>query len=425
MASVKESIKNPAYLYGSVTIMLFFASWGVWWSFFQIFLTSEAGGLRLNGEQVGTVYSINGAATLALMLLYGAIQDRLDLKRSLIIGVSVVMSLIGPFATWVYRPMLHANFLLGAVVGGVVLAAGFVGACGLFEAFVERLSRRHGFEFGQARMWGSFGYAIVALIAGFLFTINPSLNFWAGSILGVAVLLVQLFWRPTKEHGAEVVEVAPSTPRFSEMVGLLAMPRTWIVIVFVLLSWTFYTVFDQQMFPDFYTTMFSSPEAGQQAYGVLNSVQVFVEAAMMGVVPLIMKRIGVRNTLLLGALVMFIRILGCATLTGPVLISLVKMLHALEVPLFVLAIFRYFTLHFNPALSATLYLVAFNLASQIGNVIMSTPLGHLRDRIGYQPTFYVVAGVVLVSLLFAVAALRRDAVAEHLPVEATATAEAA
>ncbi|WP_218184566.1 hypothetical protein [Nigerium massiliense] len=52
MASLKESVKNPAYLYGSVTIMLFFMSWGIWWSFFQIWLTSEEGGLMLNGTQV-------------------------------------------------------------------------------------------------------------------------------------------------------------------------------------------------------------------------------------------------------------------------------------------------------------------------------------------------------------------------------------
>lgn len=411
MASLKESVKNPNYLFGSVTIMLFFASWGIWWSFFQIWLTSDDGGLKLNGEQVGTVYSINGIGTLALMLVYGAVQDKLDLKRYLVIAVSVVMALIGPFATWVYGPLLKSNFMLGVVLGGFVLSAGFVGACGLFEAFVERISRRNGFEFGQARMWGSFGYAVVALLAGFLFTVNPYLNFWIGSVLGVAMLLVQLLWHP--KHTSAASEIVGGSekaarPSVAEMFALLRSARVWAVIVFVLLSWTFYTVFDQQMFPDFYTSLFANPTQGQQAYGVLNSVQVFLEAIMMGVVPLVMRKVGVRTTLLLGVGVMFVRILGCAVLDGPVLISMVKMLHALEVPLFVLAIFRYFSLHFNPALSATLYLVGFNLAAQLGNVAMSTPLGRLRDSIGYQPTIFVIAGVVAVSAVWAFFALRRD-----------------
>lgn len=408
MSTLRDVVKNPAYRYGSVTIMLFFASWGIWWSFFQIWLTSDSGGLRLDGAKVGTVYSINGIGTMALMLVYGAVQDRLDLKRHLVIAVSVVMALIGPFAQWVYQPLLKHHFALGVLAGAVVLSAGFVGACGLFEAFVERLSRRNGYEYGHARMWGSFGYAVVALCAGFLFTINPMLNFWIGSALGVLELLVQLFWHPRHAEEPEVGQAEPTTPRVRDMFALLGNGKVWTVIVFVLLSWTFYTVFDQQMFPDFYTSLFSTAAKGQHAYGILNSVQVFLEAIMMGVVPIVMRKVGARNTLLMGVSVMFIRIGGCAVLHGPVAISCVKMLHSFEVPLFVLAIFKYFSLHFRAALSATLYLVAFNLASQVGNVVLSAPLGALRDHIGYQHTFLVIAGVVLVSAIFAFVALKKD-----------------
>lgn len=39
------------------------------------------------------------------------------------------------------------------------------------------MSRRFGFEYGQARAWGSFGYAVAALIAGFMFTLNAYLIF--------------------------------------------------------------------------------------------------------------------------------------------------------------------------------------------------------------------------------------------------------
>lgn len=407
MTGFLAALKNPNYRYGSVTILLFFASWGIWWSFYQIWLTSKSVGLQLDGAQVGTVYAINGVWTLILMLLYGTIQDRLGLKRTLIIIVSVMMAFIGPFASWIYKPLLETHFFAGAILGGAVLSAGFVGSCGLFEAFVERLSRRTGFEFGEARMWGSFGYAIVALIAGFLFTVNPALNFWIGSALGVAQLLIQLFWKPHTPHMREA-EAEATQPSVAEMLGLLKDPKVWVVIIFVFMSWTFYTVFDQQMFPDFYTSLFSTPETGQHAYGILNSIQVFLEALMMGVVPLIMHKVGARNTLLMGLGVMLLRIFGCAVLDGPVLISMVKMLHALEVPLFVLAIFKYFSLHFNPALSATLYLVAFNLAAQVGNVVISTPLGTLRDSIGYQPTFLAISGIVLVAAFFAFFALKKD-----------------
>lgn len=409
MASLATSFRNPSYKQSSLTILLFFASWGIWWSFFQIWLTNDEKGLGLDGSQVGTIYGVNSLATLIIMFFYGTMQDKLGTKRHLAVGAAVVMTLVGPFCNWVYRPLLESNFMLGVAVGAVVLSAGFMSAVGLFEALAERFSRTYGFEYGQARMWGSFGYAMVALVAGFLFTINPQLNFWVGSAFGLACLLILLCWKsppvPSRQGGP--VEEA-STPGIGEMIGLLKMPSLWLIIVFVLFTWTFYTVFDQQMFPEFYINLFATQETGQRVYGVLNSVQVFAEAAMMGVIPILMHRIGVRTTLLLGVSVMCLRILGCAVFNDPVTVSAVKMLHALEVPLFILPIFRYFTMHFNPALSVTLYMVGFQISSQIGNVIMSQPLGALRDRIGYQPTFLVIAGTVFVAGIYALFVLKKD-----------------
>ncbi|MFF1552995.1 MFS transporter [Rhodococcus erythropolis] len=409
MANLSATLKNTAYLQNSASLFLFFASWGIWWSFFQIWLTSDRSGLSLDGGQVGTVYSVNSLATLVLMLFYGTFQDRLGTKRHLAIFVSFLMTLIGPFVIWVYQPLLKNQFMIGVVVGAIFLSAGFMAVAGLLEAIAERFSRTHGFEYGQARMWGSFGYAVVALIAGYLFTVDPRLNFWLGSVFGLACLLVHVFWRTPdrpKSNGQVMAEVA--TPGIREMLHLLKMPSLWAVIVFVVFSWTFYNVFDQQMFPEFYTNLFETQERGQQVYGVLNSAQVFLEAAMLGVVPLVMRKVGVRTTLLLGVSVMFFRILGCAVLDDPIAVSMVKMLHAVEVPLFILAILRYFTLHFKTTLSATLYMVGFQIAAQIGSVILSPIIGQVRDALGFHSTFLVISAVVLASGVYAFFVLKRD-----------------
>lgn len=410
LRSRTAAFKNPAYLQNSFSMLLFFASWGIWWSFFQIWLTNDSSGLGLNGTQVGTVYSVNSIGTLIIMFLYGTMQDRLGIRRQLVIGAAIVQSLIGPFAVFVYRPLLENNFMLGVVVGAVVLSAGFMSAVGLLEAVSERLSRRFGFEYGQARMWGSFGYAMVALVAGFLFNVNPALNFWFGSAFGVVSLLVLLLWKSPKTtaSGELTSDSETSTPSFSEMVALLKVRELWVVILFVLFTWTFYTVFDQQMFPDFYTSLFATQERGQEIYGVLNSVQVFLEAIMMGLVPLLMRKIGVRNTLMLGILIMTLRILGCAIFSDPLVVSLIKMLHAPEVALCILPIFRYFTLHFNPLLSATLYMVGFQISAQVGNVILSPVLGSLRDTLGYQPTFFIISGIVALAGVYGYFFLKKD-----------------
>ena len=378
-----KAFANPFYRASSAEILLFFAGWGIWWSFFQIWLTSTQG---FSGSQIGTIYSFGSAVALVLMFVYGSIQDKLGLKKYLMYFQVGCQVLLAPFFTWVYVPMLEANFYVGAMVGAVYLSVAYLAACPVFEAVTERLSRRYSFEYGQARAWGSFGYAISALSAGFLFTINPYLVFWTGSAVSLVLLLILLFVHPEKNDAVRSKYESKTesdkdnkSPSFAEIIGVFKILDVWKIIIFIIISWTFYTVFDQQMFPHFFTQFFATPEEGQQAYGVLNSVQVFLEFLMMGVVPVVMKKIGVRKVILL---------------------------HAPETALFILGIFRYFTLHFDTRMSATIYLVGFQIAAQVGQIIFSTPLGALHDDIGYQSTFLVISGIVMVASIYAFAILR-------------------
>lgn len=407
-----RELKNPSYLQSSTTMLLFFASWGIWWSFFQLWLTSEQNGLGLSGSKVGTIFSINSVASLVLMFIYGTIQDKLFIKRHLLIFNAILATLIAPFFIFVYAPLLQSHFILGVWIGAIFLSAAYLSAVGVLEATTERFSRVFGFAYGQSRAWGSFGYAISALVAGFIFVKDPRLNFIGGSIIGLFLLLDLVFWRPKEERDAlkaiSELKTKDSTPKLKDMLGLLKIPVLWQIIFFVMFSWTFYNVFDQQMFPEFYTSLFSSNAVGQQTYGTLNSIQVFVEALMLGLVPILMKKIGVRKTLLLGTAIMCLRIGLCGFITDPIAISCVKMLHSLEVPLFVLSIFRYFTLHFDTKLSATLYMIGFQIAAQVGQVILSTPLGILRDNMGYSMTFKIIAFIVLITGIYGFFIIKKD-----------------
>ena len=407
-----QAFGNPFYRMGSLQMLLFFAGWGIWWSFFQIWLTTKQG---FSGAQVGTIFSFGSAAALMLMFVYGSIQDKLGMKRNLLIALIACQVFLAPFFTWVYVPMLEANFYVGAVVGAIYLAVSYLAACPVFEAVTERMSRRFHFEFGQARAWGSFGYAISALAAGFLFTISPYLVFWTGSAVSAVLLALLLFMKPEKDEAnlaryedKEESQKDSKTPSMKDILGVFKIGDVWKIIGFVIMSWTFYTVFDQQMFPEFFTRFFDTPEQGQQAYGVLNSIEVFLEFLMMGLVPVFMKKIGVRKAILLSCAIMVVRIGGCGLASSPLGVGIIKLLHAPETALFILAIFRYFTLHFDTRISATLYMVGFQIAAQVGQIIFSAPLGALHDQIGYQQTFLVISGIVCVASLYAFFILRKD-----------------
>lgn len=412
MSNFKKYTANPFYMSNSLMILLFFTGWGIWWSFFQIWLTTKQG---FSGTQVGTIYSFNSAITLILMFVYGSLQDKLGIKKNLLIFCVSCEVFLGPFFTWVYVPLLKSNFIVGALIGSIYLSVAFLAASPTFEALAERMSRRFGFEYGQARAWGSFGYAVAALIAGFMFTLNAYLIFWIGSVFSIVLLLVLLFIKPendtvivTKYESKSNNQDVNNSPSLLEILSVFKMPDLWKIVIFISMSWTFYTVFDQQMFPEFFTTFFGTETAGQQAYGVLNSLEVFLESIMMGVIPIMMRKTGVRKSLLIGLVIMVLRIGGCGLVTNPLGVSIIKLLHAPETAIFILAMFRYFTLHFDTRISTTLYMVGFQIAAQVGQIIFSTPFGLLHDKIGYQPTFLIVAGIVFISAIYAFFVLKKD-----------------
>lgn len=412
MSNFKKYTANPFYMSNSLMILLFFTGWGIWWSFFQIWLTTKQG---FSGTQVGTIYSFNSAITLILMLVYGSLQDKLGIKKNLLIFCVSCEVFLGPFFTWVYVPLLKSNFIVGALIGSIYLSVAFLAASPTFEALAERMSRRFGFEYGQARAWGSFGYAVAALIAGFMFTLNAYLIFWIGSVFSIVLLLVLLFIKPendtvivTKYESKSNNQDVNNSPSLLEILSVFKMPDLWKIVIFITMSWTFYTVFDQQMFPEFFTTFFGTETAGQQAYGVLNSLEVFLESIMMGIIPIMMRKTGVRKSLLIGLVIMVLRIGGCGLVTNPLGVSIIKLLHAPETAIFILAMFRYFTLHFDTRISTTLYMVGFQIAAQVGQIIFSTPFGLLHDKIGYQPTFLIVAGIVFISAIYAFFVLKKD-----------------
>ncbi len=412
MSNLKKYTANPFYMSNSLMILLFFTGWGIWWSFFQIWLTTKQG---FSGTQVGTIYSFNSAITLILMLVYGSLQDKLGIKKNLLIFCVSCEVFLGPFFTWVYVPLLKSNFIVGALIGSIYLSVAFLAASPTFEALAERMSRRFGFEYGQARAWGSFGYAVAALIAGFMFTLNAYLIFWIGSVFSIVLLLVLLFIKPendtvivTKYESKSNNQDVNNSPSLLEILSVFKMPDLWKIVIFISMSWTFYTVFDQQMFPEFFTTFFGTETAGQQAYGVLNSLEVFLESIMMGIIPIMMRKTGVRKSLLIGLVIMVLRIGGCGLVTNPLGVSIIKLLHAPETAIFILAMFRYFTLHFDTRISTTLYMVGFQIAAQVGQIIFSTPFGLLHDKIGYQPTFLIVAGIVFISAIYAFFVLKKD-----------------
>jgi MFS transporter, OHS family, lactose permease len=399
-------IKNRNYWFSSGYLITFYAAWSLWWSFYAIWLKSK---IDLSGEQLGIVYAANSAAAMFFMIFYGIIQDKLQIGKAVVTFQSIIMVLIGPFLIYVYEPLLKNDFIWGVCIGAPVLSASFISGSALIDSFIERISRLFGFEFGPARFWGSFGYAAATFVAGILFGIDPHINFWMASGVAVIFFTINMIFKPkqyqaspTENNDTVLVEKTTTIPTMGEILSLFGLKKFWLFVLFVIGTYSFYTIYDQQLFPNFYTSFFEKPEDGYKVYGYLNSFQVFLEATCMIIAPYFIHKMGAKKSLLVAALVMICRIALSATLDNIYLISSVKLFHAIEIPLFILAMFKYIVGNFDARLSATLYLVGFNISSNLGVIVLSWFVGKLFDKTGYAITFYVLAGVVLITSIIAI-----------------------
>ena len=377
------SKSKVVYLKLSAYFFFFFVTWSASYSLFSIWLGQE---INLSGADTGIVFSVNAIFALCMQPLYGYISDKIGLRKSILTFISVLLIFVGPFYIYVYGPLLKYNTILGAVVGGIYLGVGAI------ESYVEKIGRKYNFEYGRSRMWGSLGWAAATFFAGQLFNINPNINFWIASIS--AIILFFIILSISIEMSDEDLEKAQSV-KIKDVCLLFKLKEFWLFILYVIGVTCFYNVYDQQ-FPLYYSSMFSSKEIGNQIFGYLNSLQVFLEAGMMFMAPFIVNKIGAKKGLILAGLLMSFRIIGSGLATEPILISCMKLLHSVELPIMLIAVFKYLAANFDTRLSSMLYLVGYQFASQVGATVLSPVIGRFYDTVGFSSTYIIMGCIVLV-----------------------------
>ncbi|MED4693747.1 MFS transporter [Peribacillus frigoritolerans] len=384
----------------------YFIIWAIVLGFLPLWLEDVAG---LNPSETGIVFSSMSLIALCYQPFLGIISDKLGFKKNLFWVVVILLMFMGPFFSFLYAPLLKANIVLGAIIGSVYLSAVFNGGVGVVESYIERVSRNNGFEYGRVRLFGSIAGATASLIGGVMFVKNPNSIFWFAS--GAAVFLAILLFM-AKIEGQDHIKSGGSKGKGNEIskkavLSIFKIKNFWYLSFLIIGTAAIYDVFDQQ-FPNYYVQFFSSKEYGTDIFSKLVSIQVGLEAILMIFAPVIVNKMGAKNGLILFGVLTFVRIFGSAIATGPVLLSIFRLIAAFEMPLLLVSIFKYITGVFDTRLSATIYLLAFNFAKQSAITIFSSVAGSMYSFMGFQNTYYCLSAVVLLVTLISYFTLSND-----------------
>ncbi len=397
---LKLDVRKRNYIAISAVSFFYLFAWSAAMSFFVIWLGQVMG---IGSTQTGILYSANSFMALVMQPLFGYVSDKIGLRKNLLLGILLILLPIGPFFIYVYGPLLKSIFWLGAVVGGIYLGFVFNAGYGAIDSFMDKVSRKYGFEYGRCRIFGSFGWAAATFLAGRIINIDPNITFWLASLAG---LLAMIALAATKINlSVEEKEKADSV-KVKDTFGLVKNKKFMFLLIFMIGVGSIYDVYDQQ-FGTYFVQQFSSAAAGNKWFGDLGSIQTFFEAIFLAFAPVICKKLGAKRTLLLAGTIMSIRIVGSSFQWGPLWIGIMKCIHSFEKPLFLVAQFKYISLNFDLRLSSSVYLGCLFTSSAM-SIILSPLFGTLYAAIGFSNTYLLIGLLSSVFTLISMKLLTGD-----------------
>ena len=412
-------MKNSIYLRLSSFLFTFFFCWLVFLAFMPIWFKQV---LHLSGAQIGTIYAANAIAAMTFQPIYGYISDRIGLRKYLLGFINLCVAMTAPFFLLVYQPLLENFFYAGVMAGALFMAIAYNAGVAAIESFVEKAGRSNDFEFGRARCWGSLGAAVGIFAAGLVFNLNPSYIFILASIMSLPLAVI-LYTTKLKASDLEIAK--KNNISLTDVKELFKIKNVWMFMIFILGSACVYSVFDQQ-FAIYYASLFPTEAEGNEAFGYLNSFQVFLEAAAMFAAPYFVNKLGAKRSLILAGTIMTCRMVGSGVVVNTIGISAIKLLHAVELSLLLVAMFKYIAKNFDNRLASVMYLVGYQLSNQLGAAILSPIVGSFYDSIGFPSTYLFLGAVVGSFTLFGAFVLVSDSKAPYQQAdEAEAVADVA
>ncbi|MEH7120774.1 MFS transporter [Neobacillus vireti] len=393
---MKNLSKN--YWFFGAFFYLYFFIWAASTMFLSLWLTNVGG---LSGTNTGIIFSAISIAAICYQPFFGIVADKLGLKKNLLWVFTFLLVFIGPFFVYAFPPLLKTNIILAAIIGGAYLGAIFNVWVGAIEAYIEKVSHVNNFEYGRVRVFGNIGAATSTFVTGHLFNTNPNIIYWVCTIAAIGLAVVLCFAKMGDSNPqVEKNQNESSVPKGSTL-ALFKDRKFWFFMLYVVGVGCVYEVYDQQ-FPVFFTHFFSTPQKGTEIFGNLVTLQIFLEATVMITAPFIIRKMGAKNALVYAGFIMSFRILGSSIASGPVAISLLKLLHAAEVPILLVAVFKYISANFDMRLSATIYLIGFQFSKQVGSIFLSTITGHMYDTVGFARAYQLLGSIALLFTIVSI-----------------------
>ncbi|GAD03826.1 MULTISPECIES: oligosaccharide MFS transporter [Agarivorans] len=363
-------------------------------SLFSVWLNDRVG---IDGSQIGVLFGLQTGIAVLFKPAFGYILDKLGLKKHLIYFIAVLSLAIGPFYIYVYGPLLanSATFALGIVVGSVYLGMLFQAGSGVIASYSDRFARCHASDFGIVNGFGIAAWGVSAVLAGFLYNINPDLIFHACSVSAVLMLLCTLLLKVRHLDGLDNEVISQEKIQKADVIALLKQPKMWAFMTYAgTISVVFWTSMTQ--FTRYFISFFPTQEEGISFSSSMDGITAIFLFFFSMAVPLIIKKVGAKGSLVLTAagISAVLLMIGYAGLGEKnfYLALVAKLLFGIVNPMLIISVFAYTAEQFDRKVNSFTYMFGFQVVNNVMTAIASPVMGSMYDQYGF-PWSYIYFGL--------------------------------
>jgi len=362
---------NPG-MRGALYYLVYWGTGGLYMPFVNVHFRH----LGFSGSQISMLSVLFPIAALLVAPPLTSLADRRTwrvrmLTLSLVIVGFVLISLAFPTQFW------PALLLMAALAASRCLVAP------IGDSLVLRMAARHNVAYGKLRLWGSFSFALIAMIFG---AVWEQIGFAPMFIIAGLLCLPPAFT-------ASLLEEVPTPPRqASEPVSINWIWRDFGLMTILTASFLIGGALNMAVnFEGVYMDVLG----GSEVYvGLIFAISAFSEMPAMFLGETLVRRLGSTQTLLLSYGLMFVGYLGYTFATAPWMLLVLAIFKGMGFGLYFTSTVRLLDARVSPAQAATIQGVMNATSGGLAPLIAGPISGLIFDGLGPH-TLYLTATILI------------------------------
>ncbi|MDD2521334.1 MAG: MFS transporter [Anaerolineaceae bacterium] len=386
--TVKPSIKILFRLY----FLFIFAALGM----LIAFLSLHYDQLGFSGIQISTIMIAGSAVVILVAPRYGHIYDRAINKRQVLIISLVIMAFSLSSIAWLKAFVL---ILFAYMVYRMVMGPFYSTSENLSYAVAAKSTDKGNSSFGSIRLWGSIGYAVATLFAGWLYqslgiTYNTILFlFFTGLSVVVLLLMPDSVFEVEEEKNQENLSIPA-------VLKLIVSHRfLWLMVLALAISDP-----TQDGVRAFEPIYMQNLGLGAGFVGLANSLSAIGEVPFMMIADRVIRKVGIQKIIVAVILFDLARRLLVWFFPSGSVVFLTSIITSVSFTFRLVGTLMLVNLSLPKRVSNTAHAFIYVTMFGIGYMISNALSGFVYDRFGNREVYLVAAGICVISLLLALGA---------------------